>query len=1439
MSPVYRRPYPTYYWAPTNIEAQPKWEFPYCYREPRPEEWGYGNCEGPYWYYPQPVKDGYYSPRPKYGDWDPRSYERDANDFGGDFSRDFGRDLRPIYVYPHPPPAASGPFAFRPFHPGDQFRHPDEYPMRFVPVAYGSASDPWENRQVKSHCCGCPNHVCEPETRAMKGDERKQLMDGTSEEDVKTRTQNMKELVRPIVCFNPLEWQSKAPEKRSRNPGNTEHPVNWNRNEGDKDQGRWLPGNWVPFDMNSKSLGWEEGKNKLPGYWIPFDPSLGPQSMEESKKRSQFEGNENKNKLPGYWIPVDSIPRLEGEQKDKENSFPEGKSHPFPVLWIPEENFKMANSQEGTPNRGLEKWPAFVQKFGNGDEKQGVEAASKEKRARDVRVEEVEGNLNIGSPEQVPKSGGFGKEQKKINESGDRPEIVHEVGRVNEKQRPEEARKETKTRDIPVKQLGGKSTAEQKAKENVTKIKARDIPVKQLEEEKSAEEQNSKETALEMKARDIPVEQPERESSSQAQVQKTAEKVADNHKVSSPRASKLPPVCLRVDPLPGKKANSKSSSRFPSPPHKNNDLASNGSLQNGKPDASKIPAERKKAEENASVRASKHEGETMKVDENASSMVSKVDDERKKAEQNASSKVSKPADECEKKLMLDSKVKKVDQDLIAHGKDGGFTKTELSKDEATLHIQAVYRGWKVRKLQPLRKLHEIAKIRHRTEELKQQIMSPEFGEELRRDDKTKVKISETLMGLLLQLDTIQGLHPVVRDVRKSLARELVQLQERLDILVEEARSSPLRPCMMHGRENGTAATEGSRNNLVGISLENQESENEIKKDGNAKEKEAAKLDSFEIGNAVVSNDGEGNIFSLEKAESKEDAENTITNNRETVDDNVPVEQETQKYADNRAIEVDKIDLQNGDTENQDENLSNERKSLVTSEQTISSVNEAVTPLQKITPEEEDKLETALKVSSVEEDNKSEPNNLKQEDSALPLVEGNEICALSILDQEQEAEVSDSSIALDNKANNLQETATSEQGEKMKVTGFEPEEDKSRSSHQNDFVDREENYKPDDLKESNSTLPPAVENDTCKSSIQAQDLEKNVALEPEARTMPIEAKAERSEASMGNITVEEKSEPNNFNEPDSAQYLAVEKEVSPVNLNILDENRNVSDKNFSQHQEEEVMPIVLKAEPETQINTEKVEVSGLPLDICESKELEDALPEKTAVDGNVKFITETSSQVISDTLSVSHSDDLEETNLNKMEKGLDVAENMSVKGEFEASMAEGSYDSAVDKPIEALTTGYAISAMSNTKNDFPLSSEEHVLGCGKVTDDVESLASDFAGTLVTSNSLNKNDLENSTSIHYSEPKFSKSERNQDHYKWEDENEKLKQMVEKLVEAEKLQMSTIAQLNDKIKHLESKLGKGDKTRKARAGQLRLRRHRAQRNERNTKNAPALQS
>ena len=47
------------------------------------------------------------------------------------------------------------------------------------------------------------------------------------------------------------------------------------------------------------------------------------------------------------------------------------------------------------------------------------------------------------------------------------------------------------------------------------------------------------------------------------------------------------------------------------------------------------------------------------------------------------------------------------------------------------------------------------KIRGHVEELRQQMLSPEFVRELSRDSKSRGRFNETLMGLLLQLDTIQ------------------------------------------------------------------------------------------------------------------------------------------------------------------------------------------------------------------------------------------------------------------------------------------------------------------------------------------------------------------------------------------------------------------------------------------------------------------------------------------------------------------------------------------------------------------------------------------------------------------------------------------------------------------------------------------------------------
>ncbi|KAL5133422.1 BAG family molecular chaperone regulator 6 [Glycine soja] len=59
----------------------------------------------------------------------------------------------------------------------------------------------------------------------------------------------------------------------------------------------------------------------------------------------------------------------------------------------------------------------------------------------------------------------------------------------------------------------------------------------------------------------------------------------------------------------------------------------------------------------------------------------------------------------------------------------------------------------------------------------------ERSPELQNDDKQKIAIGETIMRLLLKLDTILGLHPSFREIRKSLARELIILKERLNSII--------------------------------------------------------------------------------------------------------------------------------------------------------------------------------------------------------------------------------------------------------------------------------------------------------------------------------------------------------------------------------------------------------------------------------------------------------------------------------------------------------------------------------------------------------------------------------------------------------------------------------------------------------------------------------
>ncbi|KAB5569367.1 hypothetical protein DKX38_003160 [Salix brachista] len=292
---------------------------------------------------------------------------------------------------------------------------------------------------------------------------------------------------------------------------------------------------------------------------------------------------------------------------------------------------------------------------------------------------------------------------------------------------------------------------------------------------------------------------------------------AKRQSLSPPKASKLPPICLRVDPLP-KKKNGSSGSRSPSPPGskrqlqeaskdtsnpsslsdleanihhdaqvQNVALSSGKDIEANKNEGNVIEVVRRKNVENKDGKA-RNESQTQtpiatidlqkevfrspKAEE-----VETYDDKYiNKEEQGARDAKDLAADEATKS----KEVTDVARSAIYENKG---QRTNLSDEAAALLIQSAYRGFEVRRWEPLKKLKQIATVQEQVVVVKDKIHALESCSDIQKNNQQRLVIGEMIMSLLLKLDAIQGLHPTMRDIRKSLARELVALQERLDSLI--------------------------------------------------------------------------------------------------------------------------------------------------------------------------------------------------------------------------------------------------------------------------------------------------------------------------------------------------------------------------------------------------------------------------------------------------------------------------------------------------------------------------------------------------------------------------------------------------------------------------------------------------------------------------------
>ncbi|CAJ2658261.1 unnamed protein product [Trifolium pratense] len=102
-----------------------------------------------------------------------------------------------------------------------------------------------------------------------------------------------------------------------------------------------------------------------------------------------------------------------------------------------------------------------------------------------------------------------------------------------------------------------------------------------------------------------------------------------------------------------------------------------------------------------------------------------------------------------------------------------------SQSNAALTIQSTYRSHRIRTL-----YRQISTVDSEADHLQHLIQLQDTVDSIRNNHIEKLKMNESLMKLLLKLDSIPGIDPTVREARRKVTRRIVGLQEILDSVSE-------------------------------------------------------------------------------------------------------------------------------------------------------------------------------------------------------------------------------------------------------------------------------------------------------------------------------------------------------------------------------------------------------------------------------------------------------------------------------------------------------------------------------------------------------------------------------------------------------------------------------------------------------------------------------
>ncbi|EEF50611.1 BAG family molecular chaperone regulator 6 [Ricinus communis] len=531
--------------------------------------------------------------------------------------------------------------------------------------------------------------------------------------------------------------------------------------------------------------------------------------------------NHSHNQTNGRSVKVEELPNVEKKMDDSLDPT-KFKNYAYPVFWIPNEYLR--NTEDRKP---LES-----------------DAANREEPSQDVKLPN-----NVKPQEQEPRDwkGWFPLDMKNLQSlmqtsDGRRMQDqqyedkmrqfpfpidmkrLQSLMQDNDGRRMQDQQNEDKVRQIPCPVIwmppyNNKAETEKEERQEI-KLPSNDINKPQMVHVNSVGQIDPELKEKSSKQRSIPVKQMKAPKENNSECAERREEVAslknaeDNEtskasgtstkrESSTPlKSSKLPPVCLRVDPLPNKRKGNMSS-RSPSPPGfkgKTQDtseasVSSNLKAESQVQDSTLSSSKEEEAKKNR-VEVVGRSGNKDEEQRSGSQIPIPISDSREQvsSSQTINNDVVSIIKEDEDFRDVDELTdKQANEEKEPTSRDGFYdgeskaVKKVLSHDEAALRIQSAYRGFEVRKWQSLKKLKQIAQVQEQVAEARNKICGLESSPNF-ENEKQKALIGETIMSLLLKLDTIQGLHPSLRDVRKSLARELVTLQEKLDLLAETKSS---------------------------------------------------------------------------------------------------------------------------------------------------------------------------------------------------------------------------------------------------------------------------------------------------------------------------------------------------------------------------------------------------------------------------------------------------------------------------------------------------------------------------------------------------------------------------------------------------------------------------------------------------------------------------